>query len=179
MSGELVKSLLERTARALPAWHVADLDGWWLRHSPGCSWWVGTVLPHSAASPEDLAKRIGGAEQFYASRNAAARFQISPGACPAELDAVLAERGYRRHSVISLQVASTAQVVAPPGSLRVRPDDQPTRPWFESWNAVQGHVTDARMLHRVEQPPAYASALRLYERAGFRELSPFHYRTAG
>ncbi len=75
-------------------------------------WWVGTVLPHGDSRPADLLHRIGRAEEFYARHGVVARFQISPPACPAELDGILAERGYRRHSPVSLQVARTTDVLA-------------------------------------------------------------------
>jgi ribosomal protein S18 acetylase RimI-like enzyme len=103
-------------------------------------------------------------EKFYAGYDAAARFQISPRACPGDLDALLAERGYRRESPMSLQVAPTARVLEQaPDSLRVRLDDHPTSAWFEVWHAVHGHGGDARfewdMLGRVERPCAYVSAM--------------------
>jgi ribosomal protein S18 acetylase RimI-like enzyme len=162
---ETVRGLQERAARALPAEHIENADGWWLRHTPSSSWWVGTVLPHGDAGPGELVSRVVGAEEFYAGHGAAARFQISPGACPEDLDTVLAERGYRRQSLISLQVASAARVVeqAPAGSLRVRVDDRPTPAWFETWRAVNDHDGDSRsewdMLVRVERPCAYACAM--------------------
>lgn len=245
---EMVRGLQERAARALPAERVEDVDGWWLRHAPRCSWWVGTVLPHGDAGPGELAGRIAGVEEFYARHGVAARFQISPPACPDGLDAVLAERGYRRESPVSLRVASTARVLerVPAGSARVRVDERPTRAWFDAWRAVHRAGGDSRaewdLLGRVDRPAAYARALagddvvavgravadtgwagvfgmatlprargkgaaravltalaswagaheaermylqverdnvpalRLYERAGFRELSGYHYR---
>jgi len=161
----MVRGLQERAARALPAEQVEQAGVWWLRHSPGCSWWVGTVLPHDGGGPGELVRKVVGAEEFYAFRGAAARFQISPPACPAGLDAVLAERGYRRQSLASLQVASTARVLehVPGGSLRARLDDSPARAWFEVWRAVHGHGGDWRaergMLGRVERPCAYACSM--------------------
>jgi len=163
-SSEVVRGLQERAARALPAEHVKDVDGWWLRHAPSGAWWAGTVLPHGAARPGELVRRVVGAEEFYAGHRAAARFQISPGACPEGLDTVLAERGYARESLMSLQVASTARVLerVPAGSLRVRLDDRPTRAWFEIWHAMNGHG-DSRsewdMLDRVDRPCACACAI--------------------
>jgi ribosomal protein S18 acetylase RimI-like enzyme len=164
-SPELVRALQEKAARALPTEHVECVDGWWLRHSTSCAWWVGTVLPHADAGPEELVRRVVGAERFYAGHGSAARFQISPGACPEALDTLLAERGYRHESPVSLQVAATAQVSeqAPRASLRVRLDDDPTNAWFEVWHAVHGDAgdrsTEWNMLGRVEQPSAYASAM--------------------
>jgi GNAT superfamily N-acetyltransferase len=161
----MVRGLQERAARAIPAEQVEDVEGWWLRHAPRCAWWVGTVLPHGDARLGELVRRVAGAEEFYAGHGAAARFQISPPACPEGLDTVLAERGYRRQSLVSLQVASTARVLeqVPAGSLRVRLDDRPARAWFEVWHAVHGHGGGSRaeqdMLGRVERPSVYACAM--------------------
>ncbi|OSY45888.1 GNAT family N-acetyltransferase [Streptomyces platensis] len=166
MSGsESVRGLQERAARALPADYVEEVAGWRLRHSPSCSWWVGTVLPHGVAGPDELGRRIRGVEEFYAGRHAVARFQISPGVCPDGLDTALAERGYRRESVMSLRVAPTAGVPAPaaPGALRVRLAYRPTSAWFDVWHAVHGHGGDPRpewdLLARVAKPSAYACAM--------------------
>ncbi|WP_199432948.1 GNAT family N-acetyltransferase [Qaidamihabitans albus] len=162
---ELVRGLQERAASALPAEHVEEVEGWRLRRSPGCAWWTGTVLPHGPAGPDELAYRVARAERFYTGRGAAARFQISPGACPETLDTELADRGYRRLSSMSLQVASTARVLekAYVGSLRVRLADRPDRAWFDTWHAVHGHGRETRaewdLLGRVRLPCAYACAM--------------------
>lgn len=123
------------------------------------------MLPHAEAEPDELVRRVVDAERFYAGHGTAARFQISPLACPAALDIKLAERGYRLESPMSLQVAVTTQVSeqTPRDSLRVRMEDNPTSAWFEVWHVVHGHDGDTRaewsMLDRVEQPSAYASAM--------------------
>ncbi len=164
-SPETVRSLQEKAARALPAEHVEHVGAWWLRHSTSSAWWAGTVLPHADAGADELVRLVDGAERFYAGHGTSARFQISPRVCPAGLDALLAERGYRRESPVSLQVAATTRVLerAPTDSLRVRLDDNPTSAWFEVWHAVSGHAGDRRaewdMLGRVERPSAYASAM--------------------
>jgi GNAT superfamily N-acetyltransferase len=126
---------------------------------------VETVLPHGDAGPGELVRRVVKAEKFYADRGVTARFQISPGACPQGLDGVLAERGYRGESPVSLQAASTARVLhqTPAGSLRIRLDDRPTSVWFDVWNAVHGHGGDSAaewdLLERVNGPCAYACAM--------------------
>lgn len=159
----MVRGLQERAARALPAPYVTDLGGWRLRYAPGCAWWVGSVLPHGDVGPDELAHRVDLAEEFYAGHGAVARFQISPGACPERLDSLLAGRGYRRESPMSLLAAPTAQVrtQAPPAAPRVRLDDRPTRAWFEAWLAVHGGDPRAErdLLDRVTRPGAYVSAL--------------------
>ena len=160
-----VRELQERAARALPAEFVEDADGWWLRYAPNCAWWVGTALPHGEAGPEELPRRVERAEQFYAAHGATAGFQITPQACPEGLDEVLEERGYRRHSPISLQAATITRVLeqVPADALRTRVDDRPTSDWVEVWHAVQGYGGNARaewdLLDRVPGPSAFASAM--------------------
>jgi GNAT superfamily N-acetyltransferase len=162
----LVRELQERAAHAFPAVGLQYLDGWWLRHADGGAWWASSVLPHRAADPPELPGRIRSVEEFYAGHGTRTRFQISPGACPVDLDHALAVRGYRVDSPMSLQSASTAQVLdrVPTGHLRIRIDDQPTDPWFETWLAVHGAGGDPdperAMLRRVDRPSGYASAWR-------------------
>jgi N-acetylglutamate synthase len=161
---EHVRDLQERAACALPASDVVIVDGWWLRHAAGSAWWAGSVLPHHDAVSAELLRRVVQAEEFYAGHCATARFQLSPGACPAGLDAVLAERGYRRHSAMSLQVASTERAArqANTAAVRIVLDTSPAQAWLGLWHAVHGHGGDLRsereMLDRVQPPSAYAYA---------------------
>ena len=101
----LLKTLQEYAARAQPAAHVEEAGGWWLRHSPGDAWWVSAVLPH------DQEDRVARAEEFCAERACGVRFQITPGVCADDLDARLHDRGYERGHAMSLQIASTAEVL--------------------------------------------------------------------
>lgn len=160
----LVRGVQERAAKALPAVLVKRVNGWWLRHTDSSAWWTGAVLPHGDAPPAELASRIRLAENFYAGYGTPTRFQITPGACPAGLDHALAERGYRLESPMSLQSAPSRHVIdrLPPGTTRIRLDDQPTDAWCETWLAVHGtesdQTRDRAMLHRVHLPSAYATA---------------------
>lgn len=161
---EILQGLQERAARALPAVRVEDAEGWWLRHAPGCPWWAGSVLPHREAGPDELVRRVVEAERFYAVHGAVARFQISPGACPRGLDTLLAARGYRRESPMSLRVAPTARVLErlPAGLTRVEVEDRLSRTWFDSWLAVHrpgDPRSERELLARVEPPSGYARAM--------------------
>jgi GNAT superfamily N-acetyltransferase len=159
MTQNLVRDLQERAARALPAEHAEHADGWWLRHAPGCAWWAGSVLPHGESG---LVRRVATAEKFYAGHGTRARFQISPGACPGGLDALLAGLGYRRDCPMSLQVADTGRVAGEPAG-RVVLSGRPQRAWFGAWHSLLGHGTEAtaerNLLARVELPSAYACAM--------------------
>ncbi len=117
----MVRGLQERAARALPAERVEHIGGWWLRYAPSASWWAGAVLPHADAGPGELVRRVADAEKFYARHGVTTRFQISPQLCPGRLGTLLAERGYRCESPMSLQAASAASVLgqAPASSLRI------------------------------------------------------------
>jgi GNAT superfamily N-acetyltransferase len=165
-ASHLVRSIQDRVARAHPAEHVEDHRGWRLRLAPGCAWWVGTVQPHRDADPREVVQRVLDAESFYARHRTPPRFQISPPACPETLDTVLASRGYRRRSPMSLQAASTATVgerdPGTAGPLEIRLGESPTRSWFDLWHGLLGEGADPRaereMLRRVELPSAYCSA---------------------
>ncbi len=160
---EPVRLIQERTARAVPAETVRCADGWWLRDAPAAAWWVRSVLPHADASGERLVRRVEAAEEFYARRGALARFQISPGACSDSLDSLLAERGYRVESPMSLRTASVARAVdllgPPPAWVVV--DEHPTRAWFDTWHAVHGGDSRAEwaLLERVRCPSGFARVM--------------------
>ncbi len=158
---DVVRGVQERAARALPAERVTRAGGWWLRYAPGCSWWAGAVLPHGGVGPGGLVGRVTEVEESYSGWGATVRFQISPGACPDGLDSALAERGYRREGLMSLQGAPTGRVLEGAGAcpVEVRVRDRPTEAWFRAWWAVHG-IGDRRseweMLARVGRPSAFA-----------------------
>lgn len=162
---ELVGALQERAARACPAEHIDHVGPWWLRHSRSRAWWTATVLAHGSASADELHRRIEVAERFYADRGTATRFQITPGASPDELDALLERSGYQWASPISLRAAEAEHVAghAPSGALRMRVDDEPGTSWFDVWHAVHGDAGDRRaewdVLTRVRAPSAYVRAI--------------------
>ncbi|RJQ76003.1 GNAT family N-acetyltransferase [Pseudonocardiaceae bacterium YIM PH 21723] len=150
----IIRELQERVARALPAEHVEIHDGWWLRRSASASWWLSTVLPHGDG---DLAAMVEVAERFGATR-----FQITPGACPSELDGLLADRGYLLEYPTSLRTAKTAEV--PDSSdVDVRVDSVARAEWFECWYALHGLggsvEVERAMLDRVGPPSGFASVM--------------------
>jgi GNAT superfamily N-acetyltransferase len=120
------------------------------------------VLPHGVeltrAELEDL---IGTAEAYTSERGIATLMQMTRGAVSPDLDALLEARGYERQASVSLQTATTSEVLAlaSRGALRVRLEEQPTRAWFEAWHSVVGGDPDPqwRLLRRIEQRTAFAS----------------------
>ena len=106
------RELQERAARALPAARTVERSGWLLRDAPGCAWWAATVLAHGEIGARELSHRVSEVERFYAENGGVAVFQITPQVSPSGLDALLADRGYRSIGPISLQVATTAEVIS-------------------------------------------------------------------
>jgi GNAT superfamily N-acetyltransferase len=160
----LETGLQERTARAVPAEHTERVGGWWLRHAPGCSWWVASVLPHGGTSAAELEERIEAAEAYCAARGVPTLVQMTPGAFPEALDGLLEARGYERQASVSLQTAQTADVLARArrgGALQVRLEERLTREWFDVFSSVVGGDAEAqwKLLQRVQERSAYASVL--------------------
>lgn len=175
-----VAGLQERAARAFPAAVEGEAGGWGLRHTPHCAaWWLSAVLPHTDARGGELVGRVEAAERFYARHQAVARFQVTPPACPDELDDVLGRRGYEHWGEVALEVAATADVTAAPHSaaggaaphsaaggaavpVTVRLEARPTAAWFDLWQTVHRPGEDTRaewaMLQRLGLPSAYAIA---------------------
>lgn len=153
-----VRGLQERAARALPATVQQHRDGCWLRHTDSSMWWVGAALLHGPAQ-EPLGARIAAVERFYAEHAVAARLQVCP-ACPAGLDAALADRGYRRSATMLLMVADAA-VPSAPTALRVDVSDRPDPTWLTLWTAVQAPAADRaaeqRLLRRVQGPSGFVT----------------------
>ena len=112
------------------------------------------MLPHGDGS-------IDAAEAYTAEHGIPTLLQMTPGAVAPDLDAVLQARGYERKASVSLQTATTSEVLARArrGSLRVRLEERLTREWFEVWHSVAGGEPDPqwRLLERVGARSAYAS----------------------
>ena len=155
--------LLERAARATPAAVEERGSGWWFRHTDGNAWWSGAVLAHDASDDGRLADRVEAAERFYAERGTTARFQICPD-CPRDLDRVLADRGYRWDSPVSLQTMDVAGPVEvrPASGLEVRLGSEPDPGWLAVLAATGGPRTvvenETRLLDRMGMPSAYVTA---------------------
>jgi ribosomal protein S18 acetylase RimI-like enzyme len=108
----VVPAILEIETLAFRAWPAAEcvsLGGWRLRATGGVTRRGNSVWP-GAACGRPLGEAVAAAEEFYAARRAPARFQLFPGAEPAELDAALARRGYAVETPVSVQSAETAEL---------------------------------------------------------------------
>lgn len=139
-----------------PALEEVDVDGWVARFSGGVTQRANSVIP--LAGPADLIQALEQVEKLYADRGLPAVFQIGPGAQPAELDRVLAKRGYEFGSPASIQTARIDEASLPDG---VEIAESPDPDWLDLWWAVDGRgdadalATAAEIL--VGGPALYAT----------------------
>jgi GNAT superfamily N-acetyltransferase len=103
MSAESEIARLEELAlNAWPAEVTQSVEGWRLRFTDGVSRRANSVWSNQPTGTRALAERIAGAEDFYRPRNTDACFHVGP-LSPAQLDGVLATRGYHRNGDTQVQ----------------------------------------------------------------------------
>jgi ribosomal protein S18 acetylase RimI-like enzyme len=137
-------------AHAVGAWpstRAEQAGGWLLRHTPG----VGKRRNNSAL-PSGPRVSVDVAEAFYRDLGIPVTVQVSPAEEHAELDAVLAARGYRHDAPTLVLTAPVAGVAAPDPAVAIVPDLTP------AWRAAYGnHAVGEHVLDRITAPTGYAS----------------------
>ena len=109
-----IREIEEVAADAVPAAVAERLGGWRLRFNHGVKRRPNSVLANLDDGTLGAATKIGRAEAIYASHGLRARFQLSPASVPGELDALLADRGYRRvPESVCVQVAALDALADP------------------------------------------------------------------
>ena len=94
MTSVPVLEIEEAAFRAWPAAEVVELSGWRLRFTHGVTRRANSVWPNDWRDETTLNERLEAVEAFSAARGIAPSFQLTSAARPADLDAVLAARGY-------------------------------------------------------------------------------------
>ena len=163
----------ELAARAWPAAETLRVDGWLLRHTPSL-----------ARRRSNSALPVGGGadpqvvEDFYASRAARARVQVSPAEAHTGLDVELARLGWAREGETDVLVAGIGEVLTHTRSRRTsvlpRVDgerstldevavlERPEPEWVTAWTAcdarpdADAHARD--VFARIEPEAAFALA---------------------
>lgn len=109
---EEVYYLEELAANAWPATVVQLVDGWRFRYSPGItSRRVNSVWPNNSSRYLSLERKLELVEAFYVRRGLPARFQMCPAAQPANLDNILAGRGYTVDAPTYVQSAGISDIL--------------------------------------------------------------------
>jgi N-acetylglutamate synthase len=156
--------LIERyAAEAWPAAEALEEDNWLLRHTPD----VPRRRSNSAlplARGEALLAALPQVEDFYATRGLPVVIQVAPAEEHTALDALLAERGYRRDAATQVWVAPTATVITgsrPVVPLEVTVTEHPTFRWLDAYVALDGHENSQeaadQVLAHISAPAAYLS----------------------
>lgn len=161
-----IRLIEELAANAWPAEVAPVVSGWRLRFTGGITSRANSVWPNDDTGLAPLQDKLAAAERFYAARGEPARFQICPACQPANLDEILAQRGYQSHSLTSVQTApldtvlsQLARNAAPPVELRDALWDE----WFEVYACVGNmdaheRATRRGILSRIGMPAGFALA---------------------
>jgi GNAT superfamily N-acetyltransferase len=162
----IARTIEELAANAWPAAVTQAVDGWRLRFNWGVTSRANSVWPNDSGGAVPLGEKIAEAESFYARRGLPSCFQISPAAQPAELDGMLARRGYGLRSPTSVQTASIDEIAQrtagrPRAEIALR--DAPDQAWSDTYaraGAMSDHEQRMRrgILERIGPRAAYALA---------------------
>jgi ribosomal protein S18 acetylase RimI-like enzyme len=94
-SPQALLAIEHAAVRSWPALETTDLDGWLWRYASGGSLRANSVsaLAFTGSDPDAAVAAI---ERLYEAKGAPCRFTVSEVSAPADLDALLARRGYER-----------------------------------------------------------------------------------
>jgi ribosomal protein S18 acetylase RimI-like enzyme len=153
----------ELTRQGWPALQTVDVDGWLVRLSQGVTQRGNCALP--VCAPRDVHAALEEVEQLYRQHELAPTFQISRDAQPADLDDLLADRGYEVRTPTSVEVADVATVLRrlPASTLTVAVERELDEDWMELWWSIDGRGDDqARGVARrlLTGGPALYGAIR-------------------
>lgn len=132
MSMSLERELEEAVVESWPAAECQALDGWLLRSSGGPTHRGNSVATLAAGAALSLSERLSLTEAWYQARGQRAQLQVGPCAAPAELDAMLEQRGYRRAGealVMTAAATLVAQASPTPAAVRTSAGEQPAPAW--------------------------------------------------
>jgi N-acetylglutamate synthase len=159
-----IRLIEELAANAWPPTVVMAADGWQLRFNWGVTRRANSVLPLKLLGATPIDERIRTAEEFYRAWGGPSRFQISPDAQPAELDDILAARGYAAVMMTHVQAAPIEAVLVAthtdaPLTVTISEtlDDDWLRTYQEAEN-VSDADADARaaIMRRIQPQTAFA-----------------------
>ena len=142
-------------ANAWPAAEVEMCGGWRLRSTQGVTRRANSVWPNVDDGALSLDARLAQVEAFYAARRLPAIYQICDAMQPAQLDAVLATRGYTLEAPTFVQVAALATLLERLPSLRHYPtfevevSEEFDPQWFELYCAAETVSSGAAPVRRA------------------------------
>ena len=109
MDAVSILEIEEAAFRAWPAEEVVELSGWRLRFMHGVTRRANSVWPNDWQGETPLAERLETVEAFARARGIPPSFQVTRASKPAELDAVLAARGYAVDAPVVVKTLELAE----------------------------------------------------------------------
>lgn len=111
-SMQLIRFIEELAANAWPAEIVQGVDGWRLRFNQNVTRRANSAWPNETGGCHSLEEKIALVEDFYIRWGCPPRYHICPAAQPANLDEILASRGYISDARTAVQTASLETILA-------------------------------------------------------------------
>ena len=149
----MIATLESISANAWPAAETTHLDGWRLRYTGGVTRRANSVWPNVHGGSKPLDAKLAAVEDFYAQHGAPAIYQICDAMQPADLDDILAARGYTAAAHSHVQTAPIATMLAALPPLRTYPtfEVEISESFDEAWFAL---------FAASEQVDAHGAAMR-------------------
>lgn len=159
----LAKRVEEASLNAWPALNQMVFDGWILRFADGYTRRANSVNPIYAGS-EPVEEKIRFCEHLYKERQLPSIFKITPFVHPSNLDELLAEFGYRKEAVTSVQILDLA-TLSPEMSSASQQWSTPANQWIDDYvrmNQVQPKniATLRAILEHIVPPACYTTLLK-------------------
>jgi hypothetical protein len=133
-NSEPIPFLEEITLNAWPALQTVQYDGWLLRFAGGYTRRANSINPLYPSTLAPLEK-IAYCEKVYNQRGLDTVFKLTEAAQPSELDDLLAEQGYRKDALTSMQKLELPSKLAatPPGLLTFDGKEYLTEDWLKNF----------------------------------------------
>lgn len=142
----MYKAIEEITLNTWPAEQSVLLNGWVLRTAAGYTKRANSVNPlyGEESSLADLTNQIKLAERYYKDAGLKPVFKITPYIQPANLDAVLAERGYTVVEPSSVRLVELEELATPDLRYEIQVQESLTEEWLNAFTKLSALSIDNR-----------------------------------
>ncbi|MBN1991526.1 MAG: GNAT family N-acetyltransferase [Anaerolineae bacterium] len=143
----MIHTIEEYSLNAWPCLQQILYDGWILRFANGYTKRANSVNPIYSGA-QDVDQKIQRCRQIYLAQNLPSIFRITPLADPPNLDNLLAELGFSKQSVTSVQTLDlTACPTVETTAFQFWPEFSPE--WGQIFSGLNGHLEQQRVKHQA------------------------------
>src|SRR5258706_2243577 len=142
---DLIRRMEELSMNAWPALQTLLYDGWVLRFADGYTRRANSVNP-LYPSARDVDEKIGACEQFYRNKGLGTTFKLTAQSTPAELDELLAGRGYQADAHTAVQLMDLAGW-AGTATAEAGLSEDVTEAWLAAFWRMSGTPAEKRATH--------------------------------